>query len=118
METLYSTIKSLADPNRLRIVSALDGRELCACQLVELIEISGAAISQHMNLLIQGNICMSEKRGKWTYYRLIKSPILSIILKEFSKTSSFQSDKEKLDLILSMDPQNLCEIQKSRKRVL
>ena len=37
MRDLLLVMKALADENRLRIIAALNGRELCLCQIVELL---------------------------------------------------------------------------------
>ncbi|MGL4394650.1 MAG: ArsR/SmtB family transcription factor [Brevinema sp.] len=116
MKELCFVLKALGDPNRLRMVSALKGRELCACQLQELIGVSGAAISQHMNLLLQSDICHSEKRGKWVYYQLNPSSLLDLVLEEHQKTELFHADQDKLRDILLHEPHCLVEIQKSRKK--
>ncbi|MGL4367936.1 MAG: ArsR/SmtB family transcription factor [Brevinemataceae bacterium] len=111
---LYFTLKALADSNRLRIIAVLNEGELCACQLVELIGVSGAAISQHMNVLVQSNICISKKRGKWVYYQLKKTDFLDHVIKEYSKSTAYEDDIKTIETILSISPEELCRLQKKK----
>lgn len=71
MKNTLALFKSLSDQNRLRVVAALlSFSELCACQIKELLQITGATVSRHMALLIQAGLVDSRKDGKWVYYRL------------------------------------------------
>ena len=62
--------KALAEENRLRILLALDGAELCVCQLVELLELAPSTVSKHMSVLRQARLVESRKDGRWMHYRL------------------------------------------------
>ena len=64
-------LKALADRNRLRIVAALaDYEELCACQLTELLGVSGATASRHLAQLTASGLLASRKDGRWVHYCL------------------------------------------------
>jgi ArsR family transcriptional regulator len=52
------------------VAALLSFSELCACQIKELLQITGATVSRHMALLIQAGLVDSRKDGKWVYYRL------------------------------------------------
>ena len=110
---LTKTFKALSDRNRLRVLYALFHRkELCACQLIELLEVSGATASRHMSILVDAGFLQSRKEGRWVHYRLVKeSPELSKLLKwlevEVKMDRSFDHDSEKLKLITSCEPDEL-----------
>lgn len=73
MKKTVSLLKALSDQNRLRVVAALlSSNELCACQIKELLKVTGATVSRHLALLIQTGIVDSRKDGRWVYYRLQK----------------------------------------------
>lgn len=73
MNRLTAIFKALSDRNRLRIVSALmKCDELCACQVTELIQVTGATASRHMGVLISSDLVGSRKDGRWVYYRLCR----------------------------------------------
>ena len=112
MEITVKTAKALADSSRMRIVAALmHSRELCVCQLTELLSFAISTVSRHINLLQVAGFLKCRKEGKWVYYRLSDeiSPLLKDWLeKELLESSRAQSDRRKLDKILSQDPAQLC----------
>jgi len=51
MKNTVSLLKALSDQNRLRVVAALLSEpELCACQIKELLNVTGATVSRHLAL--------------------------------------------------------------------
>lgn len=63
-------LKALADENRLRLLMALRNRELCVCQLVEMLKLSPPSVSKHLAMLKRADLVLSRKEGRWIYYRL------------------------------------------------
>jgi len=47
----FLRIKALADENRIRLIVTLKGRELCVCQLIELLVLAPSAVSKHLSIL-------------------------------------------------------------------
>lgn len=71
MDQAVSLFKALSDRNRLRVVTALlSHSELCACQISELMQVTGATASRHMSVLVGSGIVNSRKDGRWVYYSL------------------------------------------------
>lgn len=70
MESLSDMLKLLGDKTRLTILSALRERELCVCELVDILGTSQPNVSQHMRKLKAGDLVKEEKRGQWVYYSL------------------------------------------------
>ena len=73
-EQLATTMKALADPARLRllsIVAASEGAEACVCDLIEPIGLSQPTVSHHLKVLTAAGFLERSKRGTWAYYRLI-----------------------------------------------
>jgi len=63
--------KALADVNRVRILTALDGRdELCVCQLIDMLQLAPSTVSKHLFILRNARLIMGRKEGRWMYYRL------------------------------------------------
>lgn len=60
----------LADPLRLRIVEALSCEQLCTCHLVDITGARQTAISNHLRLLREAGVVVSEPEGRFTWYRL------------------------------------------------
>ncbi len=68
MET--DVFKALSDTNRLRIVGMLRGGELCACRILEELEISQPTLSHHMSILVKCGLVNVRKEGLWSHYSL------------------------------------------------
>lgn len=63
--------KTFAHPKRLEIINALrDERELAASQLLKILDISKANLSQHMAILAQKGVVKSKRVGVNVFYRL------------------------------------------------
>ena len=73
-DQLATTMKALADPARLRllsIVAASEGAEACVCDLIEPIGLSQPTVSHHLKVLTTAGFLERSKRGTWAYYKLI-----------------------------------------------
>ena len=60
----------LANPNRLRVLKALQGRELCVCDLREVLGISMSGTSQVLRELRNLGAVEFRTEGKLAYYQL------------------------------------------------
>lgn len=61
----------LAGETRLKIIHLLgDCGELCVCDLATILEMTPAAVSQHLSRLRSGRIVGSRRDGMTIYYRL------------------------------------------------
>jgi ArsR family transcriptional regulator len=72
-DSLARTLKALADPTRLRLVSmvaAHEGGEACVCDLTEPLGLTQPTISHHLKILTDAGIFSRDKRGVWAYYAL------------------------------------------------
>ena len=122
METLTSIFKALSDRNRLRIVSALmKHNELCACQLTELIHVTGATASRHMGVLIASGLVNSRKDGRWVFYRLCRDRaeielLIGWLEAQLSNESDDALDANLLKEITSCEPAAFCRKKRSEKR--
>lgn len=69
----HDFFKALADPTRLRIVCLLVNRELCVCDLTEVLQIPQPTISRHMATLKQAGLVLDRRAGKWVHYMLAET---------------------------------------------
>jgi DNA-binding transcriptional ArsR family regulator len=113
--------KALSDENRIRALFALKGRELCVCQIIELLELAPSTVSKHMSILAQAHLIKSRKQGRWRYYRLADddSPkqvreALAWVCSSFSETSRIRQDAARLKEILKFEPEELHGIQNKK----
>lgn len=65
-----SIAKALSDETRLSIIDMLSCGELCACNLLEHLEISQPTLSYHMKTLCGCGLVVCDKQGAWSHYRL------------------------------------------------
>ena len=70
MRSFLNITKALADETRLRILMALRHGEMCACQIIALLELAPSTVSRHLYLLTQARLIEKRKCGKWIYCRL------------------------------------------------
>ncbi len=79
MDDRYSegarVFKALGDSRRAMIVDMLSCGELCACRILERLEMSQPTLSHHMKLLCECGIVRCREEGKWTYYSLDRDTI-------------------------------------------
>ncbi|MBB3675446.1 ArsR/SmtB family transcription factor [Modestobacter versicolor] len=71
---LARTLKALADPARLRVLSLVagaEGREVCACDLTTPLGLSQPTVSHHLKVLVDAGFLQRDKRGVWAYYSLV-----------------------------------------------
>jgi ArsR family transcriptional regulator, arsenate/arsenite/antimonite-responsive transcriptional repressor len=72
-EQLSRTLKAIADPARLQVLSYLRSQpnaEACACDLVEPLGLAQPTVSHHLKVLHEAGVLEREKRATWVYYRL------------------------------------------------
>ncbi|RXZ83196.1 ArsR family transcriptional regulator [Paenibacillaceae bacterium] len=63
-------LKLLGDRNRLTIIALLQVKELCVCEIVDILKTSQPNISQHIRKLRDGGLIKESRRGQWVYYSL------------------------------------------------
>ena len=118
MRAILDVTKALADSNRLRILMALTGGELCVCQIVELLQLAPSTTSKHMSILRQARLVESRKDGRWMYYRLPdrKAPkavkeAVAWVRRHLAESPQIVQDEKELARILRMDPEAICRGQ-------
>ncbi|CAN5395808.1 hypothetical protein BH09PAT4_BH09PAT4_00140 [soil metagenome] len=73
------TLKTLANQKRLEIVQLLSHKELTVGDMVDMLGMPQANISQHLSLLRQYRIVATRKDGLRVFYRLTDPRITSIV---------------------------------------
>ena len=118
MRDLMKIAKALADENRIRVLLALRGGELCACQITELFGLAPSTISKHMSILYQAGLVDWRKEGRWIDFRLPDGKAPTTVRKAIawvSKAAEDQTrvheDAELLKKIVKLDPSEICKKQ-------
>lgn len=76
---LSEIYKLLANPNRLKIIFALEKGELCVCDVANAIGLSIPATSQQLKLLRHGNVVRFRTDGKMAYYSLVNPNLFDAV---------------------------------------
>lgn len=72
-EVLAGTLKALADPTRLQLLSLIResaGGEACVCDLTDAFDYSQPTISHHLRVLMDAGFLERTKRGSWAWYSI------------------------------------------------
>lgn len=115
MDDLMDVLKALADENRLRLLRALQGGELCVCRLIALLELAPSTVSKHLSILRAARLVESRKEGRWLYYRPARGSrvsstqkMLAHVFAEMDRTTRGVEDRAKLRQICTEDADVLC----------
>jgi len=118
MREFMNISKALADASRVRMVLALRGRELCACQLTELFGLAPSTMSKHLSILNQARLVNARKEGRWVYYSLpgkeAPAPIraaLAWVDSSLAADKQTAADAKRMKQVLQIDPTELCKKQ-------
>ncbi|MFA7330250.1 MAG: metalloregulator ArsR/SmtB family transcription factor [Candidatus Delongbacteria bacterium] len=118
MNQTLDILKALADGNRLRILAALlQTEELCACQLIDLLGISGATTSRHLAQLAAAGLIEGRKQGRWSYFRrgaLLReaSPLADWLRARLTESAELAADRASLTAILCCRPEEISSRQR------
>lgn len=110
-------LKALSDGTRFRAWAALQEQELCACQLIELLQLAPSTVSRHLTILRQAGLVESRKDGRWIYYRKADlldeamQGVLAGLLDSQRRSSVLTEDRRLLKGILAVSPEELCRKQ-------
>ena len=77
METI-DLFKALSDETRFKLLQLLLTSDLCVGALAHQLEISEAAVSQHLKQLRKAGLVKGEKRGYWTHYMVEKNRLREV----------------------------------------
>jgi len=110
--------KALADENRLRMLMALQGGELCVCRITELMGLAMSTVSKHLSLLYQAGLVNARKEGRWMYYSLPGKGTPSAVRegvawvrRSLVGNERVAEDGKRLKKVLAMDVSELCKRQ-------
>ena len=81
-ETLYDLaelFKVFGDSTRVRILFALQGGELCVCDISKALGMTVSAVSHQLRVLKQADLVRSRREGKTVFYYLADSHVESIL---------------------------------------
>jgi len=77
---LAEIFKIIAHPDRIRIIEELGGGEKDVNTLVEILDLPGPRVSQHLGLMRANRIVVERREGRHHYYNLTQPDLASWII--------------------------------------
>lgn len=68
IEKYTKFFKALGEPTRLKILRLIAEREMCVCELMEVLDMNQPRISQHLKVLKEAGAVKERKQAQWSYY--------------------------------------------------
>lgn len=100
MTNVVTFTKALGDETRWRIVQLVMEEALCVCELADILEMPQSSVSSHVQIIRKAGLLESEKREKWTYFRIdARHAKLIASLERFfaeSGSSPWKDDQKKM----------------------
>lgn len=120
MNASLELMKALSDRNRARVFAALARYdELCACQITELLQVSGATVSRHMSILHKTGLVTSRKDGRWVYFKRARpagtAPLFQWLQDSIINSGEMKRDFENLETIVAITREDLCRQQRGEE---
>jgi len=83
---ILTSLNAIGNKERLTILYALKEKDRCVCELEVILDKSQPSISHHLRELEKVDLIRGWKKGKFTYYGLVKNQLksyLRILSEEF-----------------------------------
>lgn len=116
MKDFLNITKALADENRLRMLMALQGGEVCVCQLTELMGLAMSTVSKHLSVLYQAGLVNARKEGRWMYYSLpgkgaptAARQAIAWVRQSLEGQPRVAEDAKRLKKVVAMNVSELCK---------
>ncbi len=121
MREILAITNALSDQNRVRVLQALKGGEVCVCQITEFLGLSPSTASKHLSILRAAGLVDARKEGRWMYYRLPgdDAPLhvqeaLGWLQRALARDAQVKEDRKRLEAVLKENPEEICRRQMGR----
>jgi DNA-binding transcriptional ArsR family regulator len=117
MDNYLKVLKALSDETRLRIINLLYERELCVCDIEDILDTTQTKISRHLANLRNADLVRDRKIAQWSFYSLTRSSELKIVDELvhgiLRSLDVYQND---LDLLKKKEKAGACQTNVAIKR--
>jgi ArsR family transcriptional regulator len=102
---LVKVLKALADENRLRILNLLYHKELCVCELENILGMTQSNVSRQLIKLKDAGLIESEKDGQFVVYRINREALAehlffkNFCVQEVPQLKKARTDQNKLEAL-------------------
>ena len=70
MRDLVKVFKALSDETRIRLLKLLQQRELCVCELMQVLNMTQSRVSRNLGILKDAGLVEDRRDGLWVHYSL------------------------------------------------
>jgi ArsR family transcriptional regulator, arsenate/arsenite/antimonite-responsive transcriptional repressor len=119
MKDLIKTYKVLSDESRLRVLSLLNVRECCVCEVMQVLEISQSKASRILSSLYDVGILKLYKAGLWSHYSIdwegmenYLKDITEQTINVIKTNDRVITDRERLKKAKRIGPECTCKLEK------
>jgi ArsR family transcriptional regulator, arsenate/arsenite/antimonite-responsive transcriptional repressor len=88
-DLIIAGFHALSEPLRVKVIQLVSDRELCVCDLCDILKVSQSKLSFHLKTLKEAQLVNSRQEGRWIYYSL--NPSQFTLLEEFLTNFSLQT---------------------------
>lgn len=110
---LIRTCKALSNRGRVRVLAALDGRELCVGQVAAVFDIARSTASEHLSELREVGLVAERREGRFVWFSQAADEraarILEAVRREACDDPVARADAEMADRILRLPHESVCE---------
>lgn len=92
--SLAESFKALSDPTRIRILTNLVRRELCVCDLAEILGMTQSAVSHQLRTLRMLRIVKNRRDGNTVYYTCDDAHVVLLLQMGMKHIAHIQQDEE------------------------
>ena len=94
--TVIDGFHALSEPLRIKVLELLQERELCVCELCDILHVSQSKLSFHLKTLKKAQLVCFRQEGRWIYY--------SLNLPQFQRLKQYLETYNNLHQILPASP--------------
>ena len=107
MQEMVKISKALADETRIRMLKLLLERDICVCEMHEILHISQPQVSRNLKILMDAGFLRRWREGKCIVYlaernnnnRFCKA-LLDALAESFSDNTAVSRDRERLQQVI------------------
>ncbi len=70
MREFIKIMKALSDPNRVKMIKLLQRKQLCVCEIKEMLGLAQSTVSKHLKILEAAGLVNYTRDGLWVNYYL------------------------------------------------
>jgi len=119
MDNYLKILNALTDETRLRIINLLYERELCVCDIGDILGTTQTKISRHLAYLRNADLVRDRKIAQWSFYSLNRSSGLKFVDElVYGVLRSREVYRHDLDLLKKKEKAGDCQTSVAIRRII